>query len=338
MNNRDPDQVKIMSQVFTEEPQVCLNITLEEHEQGMKEAARRAKMEDINNLGSESREKLKRQELQVYTRQKKAPQAPLTDPKLSQQKLPPPPVSRLLPNPTLAKAYNTKLNFDLESALAKMSVTVPLKEIIKVPSMKNRFERFFKVQDEPIDPPIMLHADHFNVQYDDHLLFFMSLQINDKCLNNCMLDSGAGANMMSLRVMEQLGLKTTQPYRNVCGFESRAIPTHGVVENVKAHLARYPERVIPIDIMVVDVPDVWRMLLSRKCVTMLGGTLEMDLTNINMPLKGGTFAHLPNMPMAKIHLEEIDIDTRTHQVHESIKESLPMFSPCDLALSEEEDL
>jgi hypothetical protein len=196
-------------------------------------------MEVINNLDSESREKLKRQELQVYTRQKRAPQAPPTDPKLPQQKLPPPPMSRLLPNPTLPKANNADMNFDLESALAKMSVIVPLKEIIKVPSMKNRFERFFKVQDEPIYPPIMLQADHFRVQYDDHPPFFMSLQINNKCLNNCMLDSGAGANMMSLRVMEQLGLKTMRPYRNVCGFESRAIPTHGVVENVKALLAQY---------------------------------------------------------------------------------------------------
>jgi hypothetical protein len=81
MNNGDPDQVKIMSHTFTKEPQVCLNITLKEHEEGMKEAARRARMEVINNLDSESREKLKRQELQVYTRQKKVPQDPPTDPK-----------------------------------------------------------------------------------------------------------------------------------------------------------------------------------------------------------------------------------------------------------------
>jgi hypothetical protein len=36
----------------------------------------------------------------------------------------------------------------------------------------------------------------------------MTLLINNKCLNNCMLDSGAGANMMSLKVMEKLGLKS----------------------------------------------------------------------------------------------------------------------------------
>jgi hypothetical protein len=75
----------------------------------------------------------------------------------------------------------------------------------------------------------MLQEDHFRVQYDDHPPFFMSLKINNKCLNNFMLDLGTCSNVMLLSVMEQLGLKTTRPYRNVCGFESRAIPTHGVV-------------------------------------------------------------------------------------------------------------
>jgi hypothetical protein len=31
----------------------------------------------------------------------------------------------------------------------------------------------------------------------------MMLAMNDKSLNNCMLDTGAGANMMSLKVMRE---------------------------------------------------------------------------------------------------------------------------------------
>jgi hypothetical protein len=33
-----------------------------------------------------------------------------------------------------------------------------------------------------------------------------------------MLDTGAGANIMPFKVMQQLGLKVTHPYKNVCGF------------------------------------------------------------------------------------------------------------------------
>jgi hypothetical protein len=210
----------------------------------------------------------------------------------------------------LPKTNDIDLNIDFESVLAKINVTVPLKEIIKIPSMRSRFERFFKVPSEPVDPPIMLQANHFRMQYDEHPPFFMALQVNNKRLNNCMLDSGAGANMMSLKVMRQLGLETTRPYRNVCGIESRAIPTHGVVENVKVHLARYPEIVLLIDIVVVDVPDVWGMLLSRKFVAMLGGTLQMDLTGINIPMDDGTYAHLPNMPMKRLMLKRLTLTPR----------------------------
>ena len=118
-----------------------------------------------------------------------------------------------------------------------------------------------------------------------------------------MLDSGAGANMMSLKVMEKLHLKVTRPYKNLCSFESRAIPTHGVVENVEVCLGKYPERVIHMDNVVVDVPDVWGMLFSMKFVVMLGGTLEMDLTYINVPMNNETISRLPNVPMTKIHVQ-----------------------------------
>jgi hypothetical protein len=75
-----------------------------------------------------------------------------------------------------------------------------------------------------------------------------------------------------------MGLKVTRPYRNVCGFKYKAIPTHGVVEYVELHLKEYPEKIVHIDIVVVYVQDVWGMLLSRKFGVMIGGSLEMDLT------------------------------------------------------------
>jgi hypothetical protein len=87
------------------------------------------------------------------------PQPLPTNPKASQHKLPPP-MSMLLPKST-PKASNVDLNFDLEGALEKMHVTVPLKEIIKVPSMKNRFERFFKVLDEPSRSPYYVTSRSF---------------------------------------------------------------------------------------------------------------------------------------------------------------------------------
>jgi hypothetical protein len=129
-----------------------------------------------------------------------------TGPAVSQTR--PPPMNTLLPkNPP--KAERVDLNFDFEGELAKIHLTIPLREVIKVPSVKERFDHLFKGSDGPMDPPIMLQANHFRVQYEEHPPLFMTLVMNNKCLNNCMLDSREGANMMSLKVMEQLGLKVT---------------------------------------------------------------------------------------------------------------------------------
>ena len=78
---------------------------------------------------------------------------------------------------------------------------------------------------------------------------------------------------MSLKVMNQLGLKITRPYTNVCGIDSKAIKVCGVIKDLKVCLAIYLEASISMDVIVIDVPDAWGMLLSRKWAATLGGSL-----------------------------------------------------------------
>jgi hypothetical protein len=87
----------------------------------------------INKLDQESKEKLKKQEFQVYRRNK------LDQPSTDQTKKPP--VDAIFPKKSNTERVN--LNFDLEGALSKMLVTIPLREVIKVPSIKERFDNFF---------------------------------------------------------------------------------------------------------------------------------------------------------------------------------------------------
>jgi hypothetical protein len=109
--------------------------------------------------------------------------------------------SEVLP-PKNPKADKIILDFDFEGALSKMHVNVPLKEAVKIPSIKERFNTLFSGMAEPMDTSIMLQADHFRIQYGENPPFFMTLMMNNKYLNNCMLDTGVGANMMSLKVMQ----------------------------------------------------------------------------------------------------------------------------------------
>jgi hypothetical protein len=94
-NNDGHEQVNNIGHLM-EGPQI--NITLEEHREGVKEAARLARMAVINNLDQESKEKLKKQEFQVY-RRKKLNQPISTIPVAAQTKPPPWTLSsRKLPN------------------------------------------------------------------------------------------------------------------------------------------------------------------------------------------------------------------------------------------------
>jgi hypothetical protein len=207
------------------------------------------------------------------------------------------------------------------------------------PPFKGQFQKgnqFYKPKNEN-EVPNTLAPLKMKFQYGENPPFFMTLTMNNKYLNNCMLDTGAGANMMSLKVMQQMGLKVTRPYRNVCGFESKAIPTHGVVENVEVHLKEYLEKTVHIDIIVVDVPDVWGMLLSRKFGAMIGGSLEMDLTFLRLPLKDGTMGRLLNVPITGDHVQDIVHPINNDKAQNDVIQTLQEYSPEDMPFATEED-
>jgi hypothetical protein len=104
-----------------------------------------------------------------------------------------------------------------------------------------------------------------------------------------MLDYGAFTNVMPLKIMNQLGLKTTRPYRNVCSIDSIEIKVYGLIEDLKVLLATYLDISRLINVVVIDVPDACGMLLSRKWATTSGCIIQMNLSYANIPTHDGTF-------------------------------------------------
>jgi hypothetical protein len=93
--------------------------------------------------------------------------------------------------------------------------------------------------------------------------FLTSLLIDDLCLHKCMLESESYVNVMSLKVMNQLGLEVTWPYANICRFELKGTKVYGLVEGLEVHLVKYLDFPIIMDAIVVDISDTWGMILSR---------------------------------------------------------------------------
>ena len=93
-----------------------------------------------------------------------------------------------------------------------------------------------------------------------------------------MLDSCASPNIMTRKFMEQMGLTISSPYLNVCTMDSREIDVVGIILNFLVKLAVYRDIGVTMDIVVIDVPDKWGTLLSRKWLASLGGSIQIDWT------------------------------------------------------------
>ena len=77
-----------------------------------------------------------------------------------------------------------------------------------------------------------------------------------------MLDSGATSNVMPKKVMEQLNLRISRPYHNICAMDSKKMEVCGLIKDLQVHLAMFPYIQLTMDVVVVDVPDARGMLMS----------------------------------------------------------------------------
>ena len=87
-------------------------------------------------------------------------------------------------------------------------------------------------------------------------------------------------------------------------MDSKKIEVHGLIKDLQVHLAAFPDIQIIMDIVVIDVPDAWGMLLSRKWAADLGGNLQMDLTYATIPTPEGTMVRLNRELQRKYHVED----------------------------------
>ena len=108
--------------------------------------------------------------------------------------------------------------------------------------------------------------------------FYISLNIHEKILHNCLLDSGASHNLMPKAVMDELGLNITKPYHDIFSFDSRKVKCLGLIKHLVINLSQLPSKSIVMDVVVVDIPPNFGLLLSRSWSKRIGGALHMDLT------------------------------------------------------------
>jgi hypothetical protein len=284
-------------------------VTQEQINEARRREEREGRLWALNKLTDDMKKELKRREILTYTRRNKAsspPSYPNTPLPSAEKVYPPPPplVCEFLHKPTPTDGI--QLNIYVATMFGKMNIRVLVTNICKIPFVKKEFLKVLQVPTEKDYPPIILNTMCLDHPRDKNAPFYLSLGMNRLRLNNCMLVSWASINVISSKVMKQLGLKTTRTYGNVCGIDSKKVEVLGVCEDIEVFLIDFPYIKIIMDIVVIDVLDAWGMLLSRRWSTALGGFLSMDLTHAHIPMGDGTFQILYNREKDDRHVMNPD--------------------------------
>jgi hypothetical protein len=207
---------------------------------------------------------------------------------------------------------SSDLNNYLGGWISNAKMLLPVSEIMKIPSQR---EKLLKSIENPsqnnVDiPPAIAYRDapvilqNMDRGNEKNRHFYLSLLMNDFILHNCMIDSGASSNVMTKKVMEQLNLKISRHYHNICAMDSKTIQVHGLIKGLQVYFVAFLDIMIEMYIVVIDVPDAWGMLISRNTVADLGGNLQIDLTYATIPTPNGSMFRLNRELERKYHVED----------------------------------
>jgi ribonuclease HI len=205
------------------------------------------------------------------------------------------------PVPKVRETLKPPSYFNFEHEIQKIRIHVPLSELVKHEDFKNSLSKL--LQPEPSchstnlvnlqdENPAVILGPMIEDRDDSSPPFYTSLNIHEKVMHNCLMDSRASHNLMPKTVMDELGLEITKSYHDLYSFDSRKVKFIGVINDLVVTLFQLPMKSVVIDIMVVDVPPKFGMFLSRSWIKRLGGTLHMDLTYATIPVFGGEHRRL----------------------------------------------
>ena len=121
------------------------------------------------------------------------------------------------------------------------------------------------------DKPNITFGPHFEGARDTIAPFYITLNVHDRLLHNCMLDSGASHNVMPKTIMDRLGLEITRTYGDLYSFESRRIKCMGMIKDLVVTLAQVPVKSVLMDVVIADTPKSMAYYYQGRGGPNLGG-------------------------------------------------------------------
>ena len=82
---------------------------------------------------------------------------------------------------------------------------------------------------------------------------------------------------MHKRIIDQLGLDMTRPYKDLFSFDSNKVKCLVFIKYLVISLDQILAKNLVMDVVVADIPSNFGMMLSRIWVAKIKGALQMDM-------------------------------------------------------------
>jgi ribonuclease HI len=116
--------------------------------------------------------------------------------------------------------------------------------------------------------------------------FLLTFEIFNRNVHNCMVDSGASSNVIPWSVCQKINAKVEPSSLKIIQLDRTDVKVMGELKNVLIRLSSNPKVHQFIDIIVVDIPEVYGMFLSRDWSEKLHGYFAMDWSHLWLPENG----------------------------------------------------
>jgi hypothetical protein len=116
--------------------------------------------------------------------------------------------------------------------------------------------------------------------------FLLTFEIFNRNVHNCMVDSGASSNVMPLSVCQKINADVKPSDLKIIQLDITNVTVVGELKYVLIRLSSNPKVHQVIDIVVVDIPEVYGMFLSRDWSEKLHGYFSTDWSHLWLPVNG----------------------------------------------------
>jgi hypothetical protein len=113
--------------------------------------------------------------------------------------------------------------------------------------------------------------------------FLLTFKIFNRNLHNCMVDLGASSNMMPWSVCQKINAEVEPSNLKIIQLDRTNVKFIGELKNVLIRLSSNPKVHQVIDIIVVDIPELYGLFLRRDWSEQLHSYFTTDLSHLWLP-------------------------------------------------------